>query len=73
MAILASITKSKLNFHVFAVDSQIFLWIHNFKFKQIAMTMWNFIEIYWLDVLLNWARKSIFLRFFWFRNFVYVT
>ena len=36
-----------------------FLSIHNIKFKQIAMTMWNFIEIYWLDVLLNWARKFI--------------
>ena len=41
---------------------------HNFfydftilKFKQIAMTMWSFIEIYWLEVLLNCARKSIFL------------
>ena len=27
--------------------------IHNFKFKIIAMTKWNFIEIYWLQVLQN--------------------
>ena len=34
------------------------------------MTMWNFIEIYWLDVLLNWAQKiyffAIFLVPWWF-------
>ena len=41
-----------------------FLWIHNFKFKQIAMTMWKFIEIYWLEVLLNWAQKFFFRDFF---------
>ena len=32
------------------------------------MTMWNFIEIYWLEALQNWAWKSIFSRFFWFRR-----
>ena len=31
------------------------------------MTMWNFIEIYWLEALQNWAWKSIFSRFFCFR------
>ena len=47
---------------------QLTYWIHNFKFKIIAMTMWNFIEIYWLEALQNWAWKSIFSRFFWFRR-----
>ena len=44
--ILQSILKKLyfVYFHVLAVDIQ--KWIHNFKFKIIAITMWNFIEIY---------------------------